>query len=313
MRQDPFRFGRLPGPDLLARTAVAERAARILCAEGDVSRFGSMAAWLAGWQRSDTPAIRDPALMLVVGEHGVTRRLEGVNPELNRAVLDAIRAGVAVSSVMARELGVALRLVDAGVGAPTGDFVVEPALSGERFDELVELGRDLVSDMDTDLLLLAGVGVGAGTAARVVLASLGIDRRTSDAPAIHDVAVERARGLDPIEVLRTVGGAEMAVMAGACLEARLRSIPVLLDGQVAVAAVAPLVVSWPGSIDHCLLSHRADVDPVADRLAGLGCGWALTLDGTLGEGAGALTAVAAMRPAVAAVVDVATFDEWGVR
>jgi nicotinate-nucleotide--dimethylbenzimidazole phosphoribosyltransferase len=313
MKHDPFRFDRLPVANLLSRTAVAERALRMLRAEGDFASFGSMAAWLAGWQRTDTPAIARPVMVVAVGEHGLVRRLGEINPALTRAVLDALRAGVAVSSVMARELGVGLRLVDAGVGSPTGDIAVESALGQDRFDELVELGRDIVADLDSDIVLLAGAAPGARVAARAVMAALGIDQRTLDGVAVDDEAVERATGLDPLDVLRTVGGAEMAVMAGACFEARLRSLPVIVDGIVGAAAIAALAVRWPGGIDHCMLSHRAQVDPVAERLAELGCDWVLTMDGELGEGGGALAALAVMRPGVASVIDVATFDEWGVR
>lgn len=318
----------VPGPDLLARQAVADRAGRVLRPPGAWARLDDVAAWLAGWQRTDCPTVRRPLLLLAAGDHGVVRRGVSAFPsDITRAMLDAFRAGVATATVVAAEVGAGVRLVDAGVGAPTGDITVEPALDRERFVELVELGRDTVAELDCDLLVLGEMGIGNTTAAAAVAAALfdgPIDRWVGTGSGVDteglmrkreavETAVRRIEGADPAEVLRQVGGSELAVLAGACLQARLRSIPVLLDGYVVTAAVAPLAALAPSALDHCLAAHLSPEPGHALLLEALGLVPLLDLGLRLGEGSGALAAVPLVRMAAAAVVEVATFEEWGIR
>jgi nicotinate-nucleotide--dimethylbenzimidazole phosphoribosyltransferase len=101
-------------------------------------------------------------------------------------------------------------------------------------------------------------------------------------------------------------------MAGAVLEARRRSIPVVLDGFVVTAAVAPLEGARPGALDHCIAGHRSAEpghDLLLDKLAKPPL---LDLGLRLGEGSGALAAVPLVKLAAACVTDVATFEEWGL-
>jgi nicotinate-nucleotide--dimethylbenzimidazole phosphoribosyltransferase len=114
-----------------------------------------------------------------------------------------------------------------------------------------------------------------------------------------------------LEVLRQVGGAELVAIAGAALEARLRSIPLVLDGFVVTAAMAPLEVSRAGALDHCLAGHCSGEPGHRLLLDKLGKPPLLDLGLRLGEGSGALAAVPLVRLAAACVADVATFDEWG--
>jgi nicotinate-nucleotide--dimethylbenzimidazole phosphoribosyltransferase len=125
-------------------------------------------------------------------------------------------------------------------------------------------------------------------------------------------AVDRIRDLTPVEIMREVGGSELAAMAGATLEARLRSLPILLDGFVVTAAVAPLDVIAPGALDHCLAAHVSSEPGHRLLLEKLGKQPLLDLDLRLGEGSGALMALPLIGLACAAVTDVATFEEWGI-
>jgi nicotinate-nucleotide--dimethylbenzimidazole phosphoribosyltransferase len=317
-----------PGPDLLARTAVMERSSRVLRPPGALSRLDEVAAWLGSWQRTDTPVVDKPMVVLAAGDHGVARRGVSAYPaDVTRAMVDAIRAGVATSTVMARSVGALVRLVDAGVGAPTGDITVEPALDTSRFGELLELGRDTVAEIDCDLLVLGEMGIGNTTAAAAVAACLvggPVENWVGPGTGVEGDAMERkiesvARArdrlgpADPMEVLRQVGGSEMAVLAGACFEARMRSIPVLLDGYVVTASVAPLSFLRADALDHCLAAHLSPEPGHRRLLDRLGMQPFLDLEMQLGEGSGALAAVPLIRLAAEAVVDVATFEEWGLR
>lgn len=305
---------------------VAQRAKRALRPIGALERLDEVAVWLAGWQGTDTPAVDRPIALLVAGDHAVVRRGVSAWPgDATRAIVDAARAGVATSTVIAQAAGVTVRLVDSGVGEPAGDITVEPALSAERFAELFDAGRSHVAAMDADLLVLGDVGVGATTHAAAVAGSLfdssaeqWVGAGTADDDEarrrkveVIEAALQRIGRVDPLESLRELGGPEMAVLAGACLEARIRSIPVLLDGMVVAAAVAPLEVEVPGALDHCLAAHVAE-EPHRRLLERLDKRPLLDLGLRWGEAAGAMVAVPLVRLAAQAVVDVATVDEWGL-
>jgi nicotinate-nucleotide--dimethylbenzimidazole phosphoribosyltransferase len=317
----------LPPPDAAAAAAVTERARRVLRPAGAFARLDEVAAWVAGWQRREDPGVERPACVVFVGDHGVTARGVSAYPgAITAAMLGAMRAGVATASVLSRQLGANLVVVDVGVGRPTSDLSVQAALSAERFEAAFQAGRDAVASLDADLLVIGEMGIGNTTAAAATCAALfgrtaedwtgrgtGVDEPTyARKVAAVRRAVDRVRDLTPVEIMREVGGSELAAMAGATLEARLRSLPILLDGFVVTAAVAPLDVIAPGALDHCLAAHVSSEPGHRLLLEKLGKQPLLDLDLRLGEGSGALMALPLIGLACAAVTDVATFEEWGI-
>jgi nicotinate-nucleotide--dimethylbenzimidazole phosphoribosyltransferase len=318
----------LPAPDTRSAACVRERAARALRPAGALERLDDLAAWLAGWQRSTRPGVRAPAALVFVADHGIAARGVSAYPQsVTAAMLSALRSGAATACVMARSVGARLVAVDVGAGRPTADITAEPALSRERFMHCFGQGRDAVASLDADVVVIGEMGIGNTTCAAAVCAALfglvaedwagrgtGIDERGY---ARKLAAVEAARArvpawTGPFEVLRHVGGAELVAAAGAVLEARRRSLPVVLDGFVVGAAVAPLEVSRRGALDHCVAGH-CSAEPghrlLLDKLAKPPL---LDLGLRLGEGSGALAALPLLRLAAATATEVATFDEWGV-
>ena len=320
-----------PGPDPSARAAVAGRAERVLRPREAFARLDEVAVWLAGWQRSDRPAVSAPAAIVFVADHGVASSGVSAYPaEVTAAMHRALEEGAATAAVMAARLGASLRVVDVGVGRPTKDLVDAPALDRDRFRACFETGRRALAalhdDDDVDLLVLGEMGIGNTTAAAAVCACLfglpgrewtgrgtGVDAESLERKV---AAVERARArvgeARPLEILRQVGGSELAALAGAACEARLRSIPVVLDGFVVTAALAALEAEAPGALDNCVAGHRSSEPGHRILLEKLGKEPLLDLDLRLGEGSGALLAVPIIALAAAAVVEVATFEEWGL-
>jgi nicotinate-nucleotide--dimethylbenzimidazole phosphoribosyltransferase len=126
------------------------------------------------------------------------------------------------------------------------------------------------------------------------------------------VALHRDHLGDPLEVLRRLGGRELAAMAGAILAARLNRVPVLLDGYVATAAAAVLHAMDPAALDHCLAGHRS-AEPAHRRLLErIGKEPVLDLGMRLGEGSGAALAAAMVKAAIALHTGMATFEGAGV-
>jgi nicotinate-nucleotide--dimethylbenzimidazole phosphoribosyltransferase len=317
-----------PEEDTLARTAIAHRAVNLLRPPGALQRLDEIASWLGAWQRTDTPAVEAPVLLLAAGDHGVAgRHVSVLRPEFTVATIDAIRAGASTSTVLTESLGASLRLVDLGAGRPTGDIVTEDAMPVERFESAFEEGRDAVATLSTDLLMLGDLGVGATTAAAALCSSLfggeavewvgrgsgidddGLERKVEAVAA----AAERVGDVGPLEALRRLGGVEMAALTGAVYEARVRSIPVVLDGLVATASAAVLESLLSGALDHTLAGHRSTEPGHARLLTVLSKQPVVDVDVAMGEGTGALLALPIIRAAALAVSDVATVDEWGLR
>lgn len=299
---------------------------RVLRPRGALARLDDLAVWLAGWQRISAPDVVKPAVVVFVASHGVAA--EGVSAypaSVNREMLGALRAGKATAAVMARQLGAELLVVDAGTDEPTGNLAREPALSHERFAAAWRLGQMNVAAIDCDVLVLGEMGIANTTAAAAVCAGLfggepaswtgrgtGIDDEALTRKVrIVEMATRRIAGEgDPFEVLRQVGGAEMVALCAATLEARRRSLPVILDGYVVGAAVAPLHAARGDALAHCLAGHVSAEAGHCRLLAELGLDSLLDLGMRLGEASGALAALAILRLAAASVREVATFEEW---
>lgn len=316
----------MPAADAGSAADVAARAAEVLRPAGALRRLDEVAAWVAGWQRTVTPAVHRPACLVFGADHGVAAAGVSAYPtEVTMAMRSAITQGKATINAMARAEGATVQLVDVGIGEPTADFRHEPAMSAQRFDAVAAAAIAAVDDLDADLLVLGELGIGNTTAAAAVSAALlggepsewvgrgtGVD---DDGMARKQQAVitacTRIAGVtDPLEILRQVGGAELVAMAAAVVAARHRRLPVVLDGYVTTAAVAPLAAVRADALAHCLAGHCSAEPGHGRLLAHLGMDPLLRLDMRLGEGSGAMAALPLVRMACAAVIEVPTFGEW---
>lgn len=320
------RLADLPSPDSASRDAVAERAANVLRPVGALQRLDDIAVWKAGWQRTPTPSVDRVDVLVFAADHGVT--VAGVSnypSDVTAAMFTATCDGKATINAFAATVGATVTAVDVGIGRPTGDMRTESAMSPERFDAATQAAFDAVDALDSDLLVLGELGIGNTTAAAAVAAALvggdaaewvgrgsgldddGLERKRL---AVQQ-AVQRISGVvDPLEILREVGGLELVAMAAACVAARHRSIPVVLDGYICTASVLPLHLANAAALDHCIVGHRS-AEPGHRRLLDrLGKAPLLDLDMRLGEGSGALAAVPLVSMACAGVTQVPTFDEF---
>ncbi len=316
----------LPTRDEEAYAAVTERAANILRPSGALARLDSIAAWVAAWQRTSTPAVRRPAALIFAADHGVTAAGVSAYPaEVTAAMLAAYRAGKSTINAFATVAGASVLAIDVGVGRPTGDIRYESALSPQRFDEAVTAGRDAVDALDADLLVLGEMGIGNTTAAAAIAAALGngdVTDWVGRGTGVDDEGLERKRAVvqqainrivgvsDPLEVLREVGGAELVAIAAAIVSARHRQLPVMLDGYVVTASALPLACISPTALDHCLVGHCSAEPGHRKLIERLEKQPLLDLDMRLGEGSGAMAALPLVAMACVGITDVPTFGEW---
>ncbi len=316
----------MPTGDEAASAAVTARAADILRPAGALARFDEVAAWVARWQETDRPAVRQPAALIFAADHGVTAAGVSKYPvDVTAAMLAAYRAGRSTVTAFAHVAGATVRAVDVGVGRPTGDIRYQAAMDESRFDEAVAAGREAVETLDGDLLVLGEMGIGNTTAAACVAAALGggeVAAWVGRGTGVDDEglarkreavrrAIDRVAGvLDPLEVLRELGGAELVAMAAAIVAARHRRLPVLIDGYVVTAAAWPLHLVEPSALDHCLVGHCSSEPGHRRLLERLGKQPLLDLEMRLGEGSGAMAAVPLVAMACAGITEVPTFREW---
>jgi nicotinate-nucleotide--dimethylbenzimidazole phosphoribosyltransferase len=319
----------LTTPDRAAADAVRARAEQVLRPTGALQRLDDVAVHIAAWHGSDAPSIDRPTVLVFAADHGVAAGDVSKYPgEITAAMLSAVQQGRATINAMATAVGATLEVFDVGVGRPTGDIRHEAAMTARRFDDIVDHAMqavDAVVSAGADLLVLGELGIGNTTISAALPAALlggdaaewvgrgtgvdddGLARKRAAVAA----AVDRIRDIDdPIVVMREIGGAELTAIAAACARARHHRLPVVLDGYVATSAMLPLHVAAPGALDHCLVGHLSAEPGHRRILDHLGMEPLLDLGMRLGEGSGALAAVPLIKMACAAVVEVATFDEW---
>ena len=318
---------RLPEVDLTSQQAVRDRANNILRPAGALQKLDDVAIWIAGWQATSSPKISRPVALVFAADHGVaaSTAVSAYPTEVTAAMLDAYQSGRSTLSAFAKVAGATVKAVDVGVGNPTQDIQFEPAMTEQRFDHVLGMGRKAVDELDTDLLVIGEMGIGNTTVAAAISAALmggeanswvgrgtGVDQEglIRKCQAVT-MAVARIKQIeDPIEILRQVGGAEIAAMTAAIVAARMRRIPVVIDGFVVTSAALPLHKINPSSLDHCIFSHCSAEHAHRKLLSQLNKSFLLDLEMRLGEGSGAMAAVPLIAMACDGVVDVPTFTEW---
>jgi nicotinate-nucleotide--dimethylbenzimidazole phosphoribosyltransferase len=311
-----------------AAASVAARQAQLTKPPGSLGRLEELTAWLACWQGRPMPVLDTVSILIFAGNHGVTA--QGVSPypaSVTAQMVANFAAGGAAINQLAAVAGASLRVVPLALDRPTNDFTEGLAMEEADFLNAVSTGFDAVP-RDADLLCLGEMGIGNTTAAAAVAAALfggGGLRWAGRGTGIDDEGLARKQraidaGLarhaelmgDPLAVAMALGGRELAAILGATLAARRHGVPVLLDGFICTAAVAPLARLTPGALDHAVLAHvsaEAGHRALADVL---GLKPLLDLGMRLGEGSAAALAVPLLRAALACHTGMATFAEAAV-
>ena len=322
------RLADLPPADAAAAAAARAREARLTKPPGALGRLEEIAVWAAAWQGRHPPAAGRVRVLVFAGNHGVaTRGVSAYPAEVTAQMVANFAAGGAAINRLCEAAGAELEVVPLALDSPTADFTAAPAMSEEACGRAFAAGFDGVAG-DTDLLCLGEMGIGNSTAAAALCLALfggaaadwvgagtGVDAAglgRKQAAVAAAAACHRGRLGDPLEALRRVGGRELAAIAGAVLGARLRRVPVVLDGFICCAAAAVLQRANPRALDHCLAGHRSAEAAHGRLLAALGLEPLLDLGLRLGEGSGAALAGSIVKAALAAHAGMATFAEAGV-
>jgi nicotinate-nucleotide--dimethylbenzimidazole phosphoribosyltransferase len=317
----------LPGGDARAAAAVAAREAQLTKPPGSLGRLETIVGWLAQWQ-GHVPRLDKVDVLVFAGNHGVVAQgVSAYPPEVTAQMVANFSAGGAAINQLARLATANLRVIPLALDRPTQDLTLAPALDERQFLDAVATGYDALP-RQADLVCLGEMGIGNTTAAAAIAAALfgggasrfagrgtGVDDRgLARKHAAIDTALVRHAGClnDPLMSAAALGGRELAAILGATLAARHARIPVLIDGFVCTAAVAPLRKLETGALDHCIAAHVSAEAGHRDLLGELGLDPLLDLGMRLGEASGAALAVQVLRAALACHHGMATFAEAGV-
>jgi nicotinate-nucleotide--dimethylbenzimidazole phosphoribosyltransferase len=334
---------RVAPPDEEARAAARRAYDAKTKPRGSLGRLEEIGCRIAAI-RGGLPGRLDAAVVVAAGDHGVAS--EGISAypqEVTAQMVANFVAGGAAINVLARAAGARLVLVDAGVatacgdelvrslglGAGTSSFVDGPAMTPEQAERALLAGAALAAELAADGIGLVGLGemgIGNTTSAGALAAALlGVDpaavcgRGTGldDDGVARKVEVVR-RGLErnperaPLAVLASVGGFEIAFLAGLVLGCAAERVPVLLDGFITGAAALVAVRLAPVAAGGLIASHRSPEPGHALVLEALGLRPLVELDLRLGEGSGAALVLPLVQASLAVLEEMATFGEAGV-
>ncbi len=313
---------------------------------GSLGRLEQVALQLGLIQQTTAPQLRQPTLVVFAADHGAAVAGISAFPQdvTWQMVLNYLQGGAAVN-VFARQAGWDLLVVDAGVKhdfgsmpglldrkiAPgTHNYIHEPAMSAAQCQAALDAGRAIVADLaekGCNLLGLGEMGIG-NTACAALLAhrllglplaeivgrgtgldDAGLQRKTM---LLSQAAARCPAPLDSFETLRQFGGFEIAMMAGAMLEAAARRITILVDGFIVTAALLVARGFDPHVTECCLYAHCSEERGHRRLLDALGAEPLLDLGLRLGEGTGAALALPLVRAAAGFLAEMASFDSAGV-
>lgn len=306
---------------------------------GSLGRLEALARQIGLIQDTTTPRIDRPSILVFAGDHGIIA--EGVSAypqEVTWQMVENFLAGGAAINVFARQNDCAIQVIDAGVNhvfgeraglvdhkvAPgTRNFAQEAAMSMDECALAIERGMALARDLPGNVVGFGEMGIGNTTAAAALMHKLAgvpvqecVGAGTGLSPegvrhkqAVLEAAMSRHAGItDPLAVLATFGGFEIAMMAGAMLQAAALRKVLLIDGFIVTSALLVAARLQPAILDYCVFAHCSNEQGHRLMLEQLGAQPLLQLELRLGEGTGSALALPLLHAAVNFLAEMATFS-----
>ena len=343
----------LPHVDDLHDAALASRLQHALDhktkPQGSLGRLEALALRIGLILGTETPAFAQPQMLVCAGDHGLAARGVSAFPsDVTWQMVENFLAGGAAVSVLARQHGLALTVVDCGVardiapraaapGAPrlllrkvapgTRDASAGPAMTAEQCAQALAHGVEVVRGLPGNALLLGEMGIANTSAASLLLARLaglplaevtgagtgldaeGIARKRAVLQQALDV---NAGAVEPLDALAALGGYEVATLVGVVLQAAQERRVIVVDGFITSAAVLVASRLRPHVLQRCVLAHRSGERGHAAMLRAMQAEPLLDLGLRLGEGSGAALAWPLLDSACRVLAEMASFESAGV-
>lgn len=315
---------------------------------GSLGRLETLALQIGRVRGSLTPTLNRPHIVVFAGDHGAAKAGISAYPqEVTWQMVENFLAGGAAINVFARANGLDLIIVDAGVAhdfgtrdglvqqkvgaGGTASYLEGAAMTPEQCATAMTRGADIVTQLAEQGCEAVGFGeMGIGNTASAAL----ITHCLTGAPladcvgrgtGLDDAGLERKRallqralkiwpqpGADPLAVLARYGGFEIAMMAGAMLEAARQRMLVLVDGFICGAAALVAARHAPAFTDYAVFCHASAEPGHRVQLAALEATPLVDLGLRLGEGTGAALVWPLVRAACAMLNEMASFESAGV-
>jgi nicotinate-nucleotide--dimethylbenzimidazole phosphoribosyltransferase len=306
---------------------------------GSLGMLETLARQLGLIQQTVDVTVRDPAILVFAGDHGVVA--EGVSAypqDVTWQMVENFLAGGAAINVFARQNDCRLQVIDAGVnhdfgpregladckvGHGTANFAHQAAMSRTDCEAALAHGMRLAAALPGNVVGFGEMGIGNTTAAAALMhkltglpvaqcvgAGTGLTRDgVLHKQAVIEAAVIRHAGVSaPLDVLATFGGYEIAMMAGAMLGAAAHRKVLLIDGFIVTSALLVAAAVRPAIVDYCVFSHCSDEQGHRQMLAHFDARPLLNLGLRLGEGTGCALALPLLAAAASFVREMATFE-----
>ncbi|GGH01079.1 nicotinate-nucleotide--dimethylbenzimidazole phosphoribosyltransferase [Silvibacterium dinghuense] len=316
---------------------------------GSLGRLEDMAAQIAAIRRERMSEPARKAVYVFAADHGVAESGVSAYPrEVTVQMVHNFLSGGAAINVLARQHDVALHVVDVGVDTDFGEIpgllhhkvkrgtrnmLHAPAMSREEALAALHTGYRLASEAAAagcSIIATGEMGIGNTTAASAITcaltgatASRATGRGTGANPATYankvrvvEAAVAKhfsaPAAVSSFEILRCLGGFEIAAMAGVVLAAAQHRMVMVLDGFISTAAAAVAVGMAPDALGYLIAGHCSEEPGHSILLEHLGLAPVLSLGMRLGEGTGAVLAMPVIESAIALYHRMATFTSAGI-
>lgn len=310
---------------------------------GSLGILESVAKQIGLIQKTTAPLLRNPAILVFAGDHGVVAENISAYPQsVTWQMVENFLAQGAAINVFARQSGCALQIIDAGVNHDFGkrdglidrkisfstrNFAAEPAMTAEQCTAAIAHGSASVEALDGNIVGFGEMGIGNTTAAAAIMhkltcipvsdcvgsgTGLSANGIAHKANVIQRAISRHAAAEAPLAILATFGGFEIAMMVGAMLKAAERRMVVLIDGFIVTSALLVAARLQPAIMDYCLFSHCSNEHGHQQMLAHLNARPLLQLGLRLGEGTGCALAFPLIQAAVNFMNEMATFGSAAV-
>ncbi len=314
--------------------------------QGSLGRLEELAAQIGKIQDREQPSLDRPSLLLFAGDHGVAGA-HSVSPypqSVSAAMLRNLAEGGAAASVLSRQLGWELVLINAGtlealessrildrrIAPGTRDFCQQRSMDKDQYERALEIGADVLRAQyraGCRLLALGEMGIGNSAAAAMIIHSLceqPLQRAVSRGAGCNDQELERKLGVlqaardfhgplsDVDLILQTYAGFEMVMVAGAMMEAAALRVPIVIDGLIISSVALAAVKAQPALKDYLIFAHKSAALGHQAILDELGVKPLLDLEMRLGEGTGAALVLPILQSAVALLAEMASFASAAV-
>ena len=310
---------------------------------GALGQLETLAVRIGTILGSESPTLQHPQLLVCAGDHGLAARGVSAYPsDVTWQMVQNFLGGGAAVSVLARQHGLALTVVDCGVrhdfapvpglvirkiAAGTADASIGPAMNPSQCAEAIANGREVVRMLPGNALLLGEMGIGNTSAASMLLsrlAGLPLDDCVGVGTGLDAAGLARKRAVlievtalhrnavAPLDALAAFGGFEIATLVGAVLQAAEERRVIVVDGFITGAAVLVAKLLQPHVVQRCVAAHVSAEPGHALLLDYLALQPLLRLDLRLGEGSGAALAWPLLESASRILREMASFESAGV-